>query len=215
MNIMSDYPMSDDALSAEMSEESKREEVEEREKVEQMKEMERQRHEIASLRNELDKANKRLAEADKQKEREAEKRKEIEKKKKTEQAKKEQAKKEQAKREKAKKEQEKKEQEKKVQEKKEQEEDEKKKKQTTVISYNKYKKMRLLNGGPDSVRSYRFFKSNGFRDEEGFLESWKQRNPRPKRQLHNDNSHKNIEQHRAVQHIHVTVSGQRAVGVRI
>ncbi|XP_066936914.1 glutamic acid-rich protein-like [Clytia hemisphaerica] len=197
MNIMSDYPMSDDALSAEMSEESKREEVEEREKVEQMKEMERQRNEIASLRNELDKANKRLAEA--------EKRKEIEKMKKTEQAKKEQAKKEQAKREKAKKEQ----------EKKEQEEDEKKKKQTTVISYNKYKKMRLLNGGPDSVRSYRFFKSNGYRDEEGFLESWKQRNPRPKRQLHNDNSHKNIEQHRAVQHIHVTVSGQRAVGVRI
>ncbi|XP_066921824.1 uncharacterized protein [Clytia hemisphaerica] len=207
MNIMSDYPMSDDALSAEMSEESKREEVEEREKMEQMKEMERQRNEIASLRNELDKANKRLAEAEKQKV--------IEKKKKTEQAKKEQAKKEQAKKEQAKREKAKKEQEKKEQEKKEQEEGEKKKKQTTVISYNKYKKMRLLNGGPDSVRSYRFFKSNGFRDEEGFLESWKQRNPRPKRQLHNDNSHKNIEQHRAVQHIHVTVSGQRAVGVRI
>eukprot|EP00111_Clytia_hemisphaerica_P010594 TCONS_00030974-protein len=46
------------------------------------------------------------------------------------------------------------------------------------ITYTRYKKMREEKGGPTSIRSYRFFKANGFKDKDRFLNKW--RDPRPK-----------------------------------
>ena len=43
--------------------------------------------------------------------------------------------------------------------------------------------MRDQFGGPDSKRSYVFWKNNGFKDVDGFLASWKQKDP-PKEKNH-------------------------------
>lgn len=53
-----------------------------------------------------------------------------------------------------------------------------KKDKKNAITYTRYKKMREEKGGPTSIRSYRFFKANGFKDKAGFLNKW--RDPRPK-----------------------------------